>query len=342
MRKTLFFLAVFLIIGNGFLYAQRGTARAEVLEVRLASPLPRDSPWGRSLDRMAADWNRITNGQVRLRIIHDGIEGTEERMHMSLAGNTIQAAVFTSFGLSQIDPAIMTVSAPFLIRNEAELDAVMREIQGDLENRLNSGNHFMLAWSRSGFVNIFSRDPIFVPDDLRRQPIASNVEAARMNAAFTAMGFRVVETDWTDVGPRINSGIIQSLYQNPAAIAAFQLHRELPHMLSTNIAPILGGIVINQVTWRRIGELNPRFQTELLASTRRMAAEFDGTMQRTVDSAIQTMTRAGLRVNRPTAAQHQLWYDDIQRVTPTLLGTTFDRDLYQRIEAILASHRSGR
>jgi len=113
-------------------------------------------------------------------------------------------------------------------------------------------------------------------------------------------------------------------------------------MLSVNLAPVLGGIVINQVTWRRIGAANPRFQTELVRLTRQIGAEFDSSMQKTINDAITSMTRTGLRVNTPSAAQEQLWYNDMERVIPALLGTTYDRELYQRISDVLANYRRGR
>jgi TRAP-type C4-dicarboxylate transport system substrate-binding protein len=131
-------------------------------------------------------------------------------------------------------------------------------------------------------------------------------------------------------------------YQNPAAIAAFQLHTILKNMMSVNIAPVLGGIVMNQVTWKKIGDLNPRYQQELLTATRRIAEEFDNSLQKTVSDAVQSMSRAGLKVNQPTAAQEQLWYNDIDRAMPNLLGTAFDRDLYQRVTEILIRFRGGR
>jgi TRAP-type C4-dicarboxylate transport system substrate-binding protein len=99
---------------------------------------------------------------------------------------------------------------------------------------------------------------------------------------------------------------------------------------------------MNQVTWRRIGELNPRFQQELLTATRRIGEEFDTSLQRTVNDAIQMMSRAGLRVNRPTPAQEQLWYNEIEQAMPNLLGSVYDRDLYNRISDILVRHRAGR
>ena len=346
MRKIVFFAvftAVFIFTtGNEMLFAQRGGRAQGTIVVRLASPLPRESPWGRTLDRIAAEWSRVTNGQVRVNVLHGGTEGGEGRMHVSLSGNTIQAAVFTTFGLSQIDPTIMTIGAPFLIRDEEELNVVMNEVQGDLETHFNAGNYFMVAWSRAGFVNIFSREPVFTPDDLRRQRIASNVDAAELNATFNAMGFQVVPAEMVDLGPLLATGQVSAMYQNPAGIAAFQLHSHLGNMLTLNIAPVLGGIVINQVTWQRIGALNPRFQPELLRVTRQIALEFDQAMQRTIDDAVASMSRDGLTVNRPTAAQEQLWHDEIERATPILMANTYDPQLYQRIYNILTRHRAGR
>jgi TRAP-type C4-dicarboxylate transport system substrate-binding protein len=160
-----------------------------------------------------------------------------------------------------------------------------------------------------------------------------------MNTVFKTMNFQIVESDWSDVGTKLNAGAVMAAYQNPAAVAAYQLHTILKNMLSINIAPVLGGIVINQVTWRKIGELNPRYQQELLNVTRRLAEEFDAALQKTVNDAIQSMTRAGLKVNQPTSAQEQQWFADIERAIPSLLGTTYDRDLYQRINTILARYR---
>ncbi|MCL2381652.1 MAG: TRAP transporter substrate-binding protein DctP [Treponema sp.] len=338
---TVFAAALMLAFGNEA-HAQRGSRAQETIVVRLASPLPRESPWGRTLDRIAAEWSRVTNGQVRVNVLHGGTEGSEGRMHHSLSTNAIQSAVFTSLGLSAINPSILTMSAPFLIRDEEELNIVMNEIQSDLEAEFNSGNYFIVAWSRAGFVNIFSRDPVFTPDDLRRQRIASNVEAAELNTAFTTMGFQVVDTDWTDIGPMIATGQVMALYQNPAAIAAFQIHSHMRNMLSINIAPVLGGIVINQVTWGRIGALNPRFQQDLLRVTRQIAEELDQTMQRTVSDAVAAMSRDGLSVNNPSPAQAQLWYSEIERVTPVLMESSYDSELYQRIYGILARHRAQR
>ncbi|MCL2318648.1 MAG: TRAP transporter substrate-binding protein DctP [Treponema sp.] len=344
MRRIFFFAALaVMVLAGGTLFAQRGgRTQGETMEVKLASPLPKESPWGRTLDRVAAEWNRITGGQVRLRVLHGGTEGGEGKMLLSLTSNTIQGAGFTSFGLASIYQPIMTMSAPFLIRTTDELNAVMKEVLPDVETKFNSGDYFIVAWSKAGFVNIFSKDPVFVPDDLKKQKIATSSESSEMNTAFKTMGYQLVETDWTDLGTKVATGAIMAVYQNPAGVAAFQLHTYMKNMLSINIAPVLGGIVLNQVTWKKIGTLNPRYQDELRKVTQRIAEEFDESLQKTVNTAINTMTREGLKVNKPSPAQEQVWNSDVDRSIPMLLGTTYDRDLYQKISTILARVRAGR
>jgi TRAP-type C4-dicarboxylate transport system substrate-binding protein len=335
-------LVTVLLLGNGEqIFAQRGTTQTGSIEVKLASPLPRESPWGKTLDKLAAEWNRITNGQVRLNVRHGGIEGSEDKMFQSLSSNQIQGAVFTSFGLSNINPAVMTMSVPFLIRTDVELGAVMKELQNDLD-ALTDSKFQIVAWSLAGFVNIFSKSPVTVPDDLKRLKIGSNPEATDMNTAFKTMGFQVVETGLTDMGQKVATNSIQSIYLAPAGIAAYQLHKELPHMLSVNIAPVLGGIVMNQVTWKAIGNLNPRYQQELLRVTRQISEAFDREMQTVNMNSVNTMSRTGLKVNRPSPAQEQLWYTEVEKVIPGLLGTTYDRNLYIKINDILKKYRGGR
>jgi hypothetical protein len=54
------------------------------------------------------------------------------------------------------------------------------------------------------------------------------------------------------------------------------------------------------------------------------------------------MTRGGLKVNRPTTAQEQQWYREIERVIPSLLGSVFDRELYNKINEVVTRVRGGR
>jgi TRAP-type C4-dicarboxylate transport system substrate-binding protein len=330
---------LFIFLPSHAVFAQRGGRAGETIEVRFASALPRNSDWGRGLDRIAAEWARVTNNEVRLRVIHDGLEGSELKMLSSLASNNIQAGLFSSAGISEICPAVMTLSIPFLIKNDAEFDLVLKETLPMLDAQLSRTNFVVITWSKGGWVSVFSKEPVIVPDDLRRQRLATGPELKDMNLAFRTMGFHTVETDIVDVGTRLANNMINAIYMIPAAIAPMGLHRHLNNMLDMPIAPVLGGIVVNRDTWNRI---RPEHQRELIRVTQRIGTEFDAAMPRTESSAVSSMRGHGLAVNKPNQAQEALWRAEIDRALPSLLGTVFDRDLYQRINEILVRSRGGR
>ena len=155
-------LVLVLILEAGMLFAQR------TITIKMASQVPENTPWGYFFNQIAIDWKRITNGEVNLIIYHNGTAGNEETVLRNLRLNQIQAAVLSTFGLTEITPEVLTLSCPFFIRNNDELDLVLKEVKDELERKINSKGFFTLAWSRVGWVKIFSKTPIFVPADLKR------------------------------------------------------------------------------------------------------------------------------------------------------------------------------
>jgi len=341
MKKACFLLTIMFVTSFFTLntvFAQRGSARGEVVNVRVASSLPRNSDWGRALDRLAADWGKATNNQVRAIVNHDGREGTEGDMLRKLNGDAIQVALFTSAAIAEICPEVLNLSVPFMIQNNAELDKVLQDVQPILESRVK--NEFViLAWSKGGWIYVFSKEKVFVPDDLRKQKLGTSPELRDMNTVFRTMGYQLVEADIVNIGTRLASNMVNAIYMIPAAIAPMQMHKSLNHMLDLPIAPIMGALVMNKVTWNK---LTQEQQREIVNITRRTAIEFDASMARTESNAISAMGRDGLNVNKPSKQQSDIWQADTKKALPSLVGTIFDRDLYNRINDILEKSRSGR
>jgi TRAP-type C4-dicarboxylate transport system substrate-binding protein len=107
-------------------------------------------------------------------------------------------------------------------------------------------------------------------------------------------------------------------------------------MLNLNVAPVMGGLVMNQPGWRAIPE---RYRAGILEISKRIEREMDLSIIALETEAIDTMRRYGLQINTPSASQIQLWYSESERAIPGLLGTTFNRDLYNRFTTILRNHR---
>ena len=326
-------LALALFGSGGTLFAQRK------ITLKMASPVPENTPWGQCLNKIASEWRRITNGEVEIVIYHNGVAGSEEAVVRNLRVNQIQAAVLSTFGMYELSPEIMTLSCPFLIRDDEELDKVLSGLKPELEETINSKGFFTLAWSRVGWVKVFSRAPVFTPGDLKRQKLGTNGEQAELNQAFKTMGFQMIPVARNDILIALNGGMVDAVYESPIAVGSLQIFGLAKNMASINIAPFMGGIILNQRAWRSVPD---KYKSQLVEATRRLELELDHSVRALEEDMIKTMGNYGLTVNQLSPAQEQLWYDEIGRVMPGLVGTVFDRNMYARIETILRNHRSGR
>jgi len=333
MKKRRILLAALLVFLINPLFAQRK------ITIKMASPIPEKTPWGAFFNQMASDWRRITNGEVELVVYHNSVAGTESDVVRSLKLNQLQAAVLSTLGLYEISPEIMTLSCPFLIRSDDELDLVLSQVIGGIEEKINSKGYFTVGWARVGWVKFFSKAPVYVPADLKKQKMGAVADQAELNRIFKTMGFQVVPIERNDILIALSSNMVEAVFQSPIAVGGMQAFGVAKNMASINVAPFLGGIIINQRTWASIPE---KYKPQMIDAVRRNQAKLDLEIRSMEDDMIKTMGNYGLRVNQLSAQQEQLWYDEIGRTMPSLIGTVFDRDIFRRVEAILQNYRNGR
>ncbi|MDR2489909.1 MAG: TRAP transporter substrate-binding protein DctP [Spirochaetaceae bacterium] len=334
MKKLLFLTAVCgLLLLPVLAFSQK-----KPLVIKLASLAPEATPWGKALNELKREWDRATNGEVELIVYHNGVAGSEEDVLRKLRQNQVQAAVFTSLGMSQVSPAVMTLSVPFFIRTDEELNAVLASVRGTLEAGIESAGFKTIAWSKIGWVNFFSRNPVFVPDDLKKQKLATESSLQAFNDSFRAMGYQLVPVSTNDVLVFLNSRNLDAIYQSPINVATTQSFAVAKYMTDMKVAPFMGGIVMNEVTWRRIPE---KYRERLLALSGKTVANNEASISSLETQAVAQMKAHGLIINTLTPAQKETWYADVNRVIPSLVGKTYDRDVYTKIEDILTTIRSG-
>ena len=309
------------------------------ITVKLASLVPENTPWGAAINRMSAAWAEATGGEVELVVYHNGVAGDEAEVLRKLRMNQIQAAVFTSIGLNSVTPEVMTVSYPFLIRSNEELEAVLNAIKTDLDAKMQQNGFVTLAWARAGWVKIFSRNPVFTPGDLRRQKLATNPDELEMMQAFKTMGYQLVPLNLNDMLVSLNSGMVDALYQSPISVAGFQIFGVAKNMTDINVAPFMGGIIMNNTAWRRIPD---RHKPKIQAICKQVETEIEGSISRLEAEAVSTMQKYGLVICRPNPQQVQEWYTDMGKYEASLAGPIFNRELYNRIKRIVEDHRRGR
>lgn len=311
------------------------------IQIRLASIAPQSTDWGRALDRMTKEWAAATGGQVELIVYHNGMLGSDEsEMLKKLRVNQIQGAVFTSLGMNGITKKVFTLSAPFLIRNDNEMDYILEKLGGELEETIVSSGFQLVAWSRVGWIRFFSRRPVSVPSDLKQQILGGSNDSQELQNLLKSMGYTIIVVANTDMLAALSTGKVDSYYVIPAYAAAMQIFGTAKNMLPLDIAPVMGGMVINQMAWRRIPD---KYKSKLLEISRRIAKENDGGARKLNDNAVEIMKRNGLVVSAITPAQGRLWFDEAeQAITKTISSrsSALDADIYRRTNALLRDYRT--
>jgi len=332
--KSLIIFSLFFIVSPLF-------AQAKVT-IRLASLVPENTAWGAGINRIAAEWSKITNGEVEVIVFHNGTAGGEGEVLRKLKINQIQAAVFTTMGVNAIMPEVMSISYPFLIKNDEELAAVMQKIKPQLDVKIQQNGYVTLAWACAGWIKIFSRTPVFTPDDLKKIKLASPPEDQQMIQAFRLMGYQVVPVALPDCLVSLRSGMIDATYQSPVYAAGNQLFGVAGNMTNVNIAPFMGGIFLNNTAWRRIPD---KYKPQLLEVCKKLEREIESSISGLETEAISTMSKYGLKINDPSPQQLQAWYDDTAKYENNLVGGSnpvFNKEYYLLVKDILAEYRKGR
>src|ERR1035441_7562027 len=100
------------------------SARAQQIEIKMATLAPKESPWGEVLVRMGERWKTISNGKVKLTLFAGGIMGDEPDTVRKLRIQSIQAVALTGAGMGDIEKGVAALQIPLMFDSYEELDYV--------------------------------------------------------------------------------------------------------------------------------------------------------------------------------------------------------------------------
>ncbi len=309
------------------------------LTIKLGSVAPIGSPWDTALRSLAADWSRISNGQVELKVYLGGTAGDEPDMIRKMRIGQLQAAAITSVALNQINPDVLALSTPFLIDSEEELDYVLERTRPHFMGLLEERGFKVLALSKAGWVRFFSRRPVIVPQDLKDQKLAVSTGDPSLVNAWTSLGFDVIALGIADTMVALQSGTVDATYGTPLLAAGYQWFGAATRMSELRVAPVLAAIVISSRVWDQVPQ---PFRAPMLDAVARVERRLYEETARLESSAVEVMKRHGLVIDPVPPEAATLWQAEMDRGFQHVVGKAFSRAIYDRITALLGEYRAGR
>lgn len=308
------------------------------ITVKLGSPFPEGSEWDLSLRRMAANWERITGGEVKIRIYPGGVAGGQADMIRKMRLGQLDASVLTAFGMRAIVPETFVLSLPGMLNSEAELDYVIDKFLPAFDNDFVDEGFRVLAWSKSGWAYFFSKNAITTPDEMKSARLAIVKSDSEVAANFKILGFNVVPVDFNELVVSLQSGMVSAFYSAPMAAVAYQWFVLAPYMMNLPLAPVLGGLVISERTWKRIPA---KFHEVLKRATEVVAQDFYLESEHLNAEAIRVMTKYGFIKGELNGEEREEWYEFLREGHELVVGEGkwIDNDTYEEFIFELESLR---
>ncbi len=305
--------------------------------VRLATLAPKGSSLHKILQAMKERLRSAPNGGIELRIFTDGSMGGEAEVVSKMRIKQLQAGLLTAAGLGQIDPSIKALqNLPLVYRDLDEVALVRDKLAPEIKQRFEAKGFVLLFMGDIGFVRYFSKQPIRLPDDLKKVKMFTLPGDVQQVDLMKSLGLNPQPLEPTDILPALQTGMIDCVPMIPFYAQISQFYKPAPYMLDLDWAPLVGGCVVLKELF---DSFPPDLRKAVLEASSETGAQVVTRNRIEGKESIAAMQANGLKLVTPTASELQAWRDFLAPVYPRLRGGVVDAELYDLVMQTLKEHR---
>lgn len=279
-------------------------AVAQPVIVKMATLAPKGSSWHLILQEMGEKWKTVSKGTVTLTLYPGGVAGDDSDVVRKMRLGTVNAALLTSLGLSEIDRSVLALQVPMMYESYDELDAVLGKMSPALEALFAQKGFVVLNWSDAGWLHFFTKTPVKTPDDLKALKLFTGAGDTHAVELWRAAGFRPVPLPVTEISTALQTGLVTALPTPPQAAVILQWYNQAKNMTDLKWAILIGATVITKKTWEKIpADVRPA----ILAASREAGRRLREEIHQRAPRDIQAMQERGLNVVHLDAQTVDLW-----------------------------------
>ncbi|MGZ5423559.1 MAG: TRAP transporter substrate-binding protein DctP [Candidatus Aminicenantales bacterium] len=304
--------------------------------IKIGTVVPERSPWDIALRDIAAEWFKISNGTVDLKIYPGGIAGSEQEMLRMMRLGTLDGVIVTNIGVTHLNPNLYVLNIPFLLNSREEFEYLMGRMEPAFVKPLEDKGIKVVLRVLAGWLYFFANEKFIYPEDFRKFRISLISGEPRLEEAFKAMGYRVIPIDIKDMMMALQSGMVTAIYFPPLIAASAQFFALAPHMLDLPASLMAGWFLLNESTWERI----PESYREPMEKAVLKAAE--GLLRKTNEleaEVFKVMKENGLIIHEAPADAWDRWRVLSLKAIDKMVGGAYPREIYDQAVAILEEFR---
>jgi TRAP-type C4-dicarboxylate transport system substrate-binding protein len=212
----------------------------EAYVLKFATLAPHGSTWLNIITDWANQVEKESQGRLKFKLYGGGVSGDEPDVLRKIRFGQLHGGALTGHGIGHIYSPARVLEIPFLFRNYAEVDHVRAQLMPEIRAGFHQNGFELLGWMEVGFVQLFSRVPIYSIADMKKRRIWMWQGDPLQTAFFTASGLSPVPLPITEVFTSLSTGLIDTTIAPPLGAIALQWFTKTPYM--TNNIPITDGI----------------------------------------------------------------------------------------------------
>ena len=307
------------------------------LTLKIGSLGPVDTPWDDTMKRLAVRWKEVSGGRVTLKIYPGGIAGDEADMIRKVRIGQLDGVALSGTGLNRITSDILSLVLPLFFHDNDELEYVLENSFDNFSGIMEDKGFTLIGLTSSGWIRLFGKRPIGVPEDLQSQRLAVSAEDEEILYAWRAMGFDAVPFHTTEILAGLQAGMAEAFHTPPLIAAIYQWFALAPNMSAIDIAPLITGFVIGERSWRRVPD---GLKSALIDAGREVMAPLYKEVLVFEKQAIEVMLANGLSISEMTDETLASWDHVVQQGHDILVGTSIDPAVYESVKVLRDEYRS--
>lgn len=298
-------------------------ARAENVELRIATLAPSGSPWMVTLDKAAAEIKEKTAGRVTLKYFEGGQQGDERDFVRKIKAGSLDGAAVTAIGLSMIDESIRVLELPMLFKTVEEVDYVADKMWPYFQKKFEKKGFKLNDRGEVGWAYFLSKTKVESLADLKGQKLWQWGDDQLVGAMFKKLGINGIPLGVPEVDSSLTSGRITACYGSPVAAVSLQWYTKVKFMTSMPMAYSIGATVVNLETLKKI---TPEDQKLVESISKANSKKLRKVIRKSNEDAKATMTRKGVSVIQTPVTLVDEFTKNAQEVQKQLVGKVYSQE----------------
>lgn len=218
----------------------------EAYVLKFATLAPQGSTWMNVITDWANKVEKESQGRLKFKLYGGGVSGDEPDVLRKIRFGQLQGGAMTGHGIGYIYSPTRVLEIPFLFRSYDEVDHVRAQLMPEIREGFHQNDFELLGWMEVGFIQLFSRAPIYSIDDMKKRRIWLWQGDPLGTAFFAASGLSPVPLPITEVFTSLSTGLIDTTIAPPLGAIALQWFTKTPYMTNIPIMDGIGGLIVSR------------------------------------------------------------------------------------------------